>query len=116
MCHAKEEEKSKPACRQCKEGQRSGLDLNLGRVLLVHQTLYVPNTVQAQDLSSTESSDDPSFDPSEELKTNPMLRLEQYVEEWALTLDRDDKVSLGLFLAYNIESTLLPLILVSMLL
>lgn len=40
------------------------------------------------------------------MKANPVLKLEQYVEEWELALDRDDRTSLGLFLTYNLQYTL----------
>lgn len=42
----------------------------------------------------------------EELKNNPELKLELYVDEWVTSLDRDDNISLGLFLTYNLENAL----------
>lgn len=35
-----------------------------------------------------------------------MLKFEQFVEEWVFTLDKNDKISLGLFLAYNLQNVL----------
>ena len=57
---------------------------------------------------STDPTDpeDTTFDPEEELALNPTLKLEQYLEDWVLSLDRDDKISLGLFLCYNLQHTL----------
>ncbi len=53
--------------------------------------------------SDSEVSSDPSYDPAEELPADASLRLEQFAEEWVVTLDRDDKVSLALFLCYHLE-------------
>ena len=60
----------------------------------------------ACDSSVSDDGEDSTFDPKEEVKANPLLQLEQYVEEWELSLDRDDRISLGLFLAYNFQYTL----------
>ena len=40
------------------------------------------------------------------MASDPTLKLEQFVEEWVLSLNRDDKVALGLFLTYNLQHTL----------
>ncbi len=53
--------------------------------------------------SDSEVSTDPSYDPAEDLSTDANLRLEQFAEEWVVTLDREDKVSLALFLCYHLE-------------
>ena len=53
--------------------------------------------------SETTDEDDPTFDPVQELIDNPELKLEQFLEDWLISLDREDKISLGLFLTYNLE-------------
>ena len=50
-----------------------------------------------------DSNLDPTFNPEEELTSNPNLRLEQFVEEWALSLDREDRIALGLYLSFHFE-------------
>ena len=56
--------------------------------------------------SDADSAQDPSFDPEEELRANPELKLEEFVEDWVLTLSRDDKISLGLFLFFHFQRLL----------
>ena len=53
--------------------------------------------------SEVETTPDPSYDPDEELSADANFILERFVEDWILTLDRDDKVSLGLFLCYHLQ-------------
>lgn len=53
--------------------------------------------------ADSEMSEDPTFDPEKELETDSQL---QFAEEWSISLDRDDKVSLGLFLSYHLEQLL----------
>ena len=55
---------------------------------------------------SDATEDDPTFDPDKELASHPILKLEQYLEEWTLSLDRDDTISLGLFLAFHFKHSL----------
>lgn len=50
---------------------------------------------------STDMDDPCTFDPEQEMIENPELKL---LDEWVVSLDRDDKVSLGLFLAHNLDS------------
>ena len=38
---------------------------------------------------------DPTYDPQEELSADANISLERFVEDWVLTLDRDDKISLS---------------------
>ena len=63
-------------------------------------------TSAACDSNVSDDGEDSTFDHNEEVKANRLLQLEQYVEEWELSLDRDDRISLGLFLAYNLQYTL----------
>ena len=43
--------------------------------------------------SGTDSSDQ-DYDPAIEIEQNPNLKLETFLEEWVLSLDRDDTISL----------------------
>ena len=53
-----------------------------------------------QEAAGEHSSDsDRSYDPAEELSIDSSLKLEQFAEEWVVTLDREDQVSLALFLS-----------------
>lgn len=47
---------------------------------------------------------DVSYDVEHELSTSPDLRLEQFVEDWLLSLSRDSVVYLALFLCYQLEN------------
>lgn len=62
--------------------------------------------IEQMECKGSDTDTDATFDPKEELKSNPVLELEQFVEEWELSLDRDDRISLGLFLVYNLQYTL----------
>ena len=70
-----------------------------------------PSTSQSalergRSLSTDPTDEDPTFDPAEEMSSNPSLKLEQHVEEWVCSLDRDDTISLGLFVAFHLEHML----------
>lgn len=66
-----------------------------------------PSTSVSEPIIMDEDSNlDPSFDPDKELAANPKLKLEQYIEEWVLSLDREDKISLGLFVSFHLEHLL----------
>ena len=62
-----------------------------------------PAPTERSSESEVETTPDPSYDPDEELSADANLILERFVEDWILTLDRDDKVSLGLFLCYHLQ-------------
>ena len=53
--------------------------------------------------SIVETDKDPTFDPEEELASTPALKLETFVEEWVISLERDDKIALGLFFTFNLK-------------
>ena len=55
--------------------------------------------------SGTDSSDQ-DYDPAIEIEQNPNLKLETFLEEWVLSLDRDDTISLGLFLDFHLKTLL----------
>ena len=56
-----------------------------------------------QEAAGEHSSDsDRSHDPTEELSIDSSLKLEQFAEEWVVTLDREDQISLALFLCYHL--------------
>ena len=74
-------------------------------VLLIILQIVLPFSVRSESTVPTDI-EDPTFDPDAELETNPIIKLELFLEEWASSLDRDDKISLGLFLAYNLEYAL----------
>lgn len=57
-------------------------------------------------LSTEPTDEDPTFDPADELSSNPNVKLEQYIEDWLCSLDREDTVSLGIFLAFQLEHLL----------
>ena len=57
-----------------------------------------------QEAAGEHSSDsDRSYDPAEELSIDSSLKLEQFAEEWVVTLDREDQVSLALFLCHHLK-------------
>lgn len=62
--------------------------------------------MRGRSISTDPTDEDPTFDPEEAMASDPTLKLEQFVEEWVLSLNRDDKVALGLFLTYNLQHTL----------
>ena len=49
---------------------------------------------------------DATFDPEQDATSSTEVILEQFVEDWLLTLDRDGVVSLSLFLQYHLKSLL----------
>ena len=67
----------------------------------------IPPSSSQQDISSESTDqDDPTFDPQQELDENPSLKMEQFLEDWVVSLSREDKISLGLFLSYNLRNVL----------
>ena len=44
----------------------------------------------AVESTDSESSEDPTFGAEQELSADPALRLEQFVEEWVVSLDHDN--------------------------
>lgn len=66
----------------------------------------IGSTASEPILMDEDSNLDPTFNPDKELVTNPKLKLEQYVEEWVLSLDREDKISLGLFVSFHLQNLL----------
>lgn len=65
--------------------------------------LSLPSTSRAQVSGESSASDDPSYDPDLDLSENIDLKLEHFLEEWVLHLDRDDKISLSLFISFHLE-------------
>ena len=63
-------------------------------------------------LSSTDAPDDddetvdPTFDLDVSAQSDTAHQLESFCENWVLQLDRDDRMSLGIFLAYNLKAHL----------
>lgn len=53
-------------------------------------------------VTTTHSSDE-DFDPNKELNENILLKLETFLEEWVISLDCDDKISLTLFLDFYLR-------------
>ena len=49
---------------------------------------------------------DCSYDPHADIDNDTDAKMEQFVEDWALSLDCDDVISLGLFLSYHLNKTL----------
>ena len=62
--------------------------------------------IRGRSVSTDPTDDDPTFDPDDEISNNPNLKLERFVEEWVVQLDRDNKISFGLFLMYNLQHVL----------
>ena len=60
-------------------------------------------------LSPTDAPDDddetadPTFDLDASARSDTALQLESFCENWMLQLDRDDRLSLGIFLVYNLK-------------
>ena len=69
--------------------------------------LSLPSTSRAlhsvERSASEDTTEDPNYDPEQDLHENIDLKLEQFVEEWVLHLDRDDKISLSLLLCFHLE-------------
>ena len=57
-------------------------------------------------LDTEDETVDPSFDLDSSMKSDYDHKVEEFCEEWVLQLDRDDKVSLGLFLCFQLSSVL----------
>ena len=57
----------------------------------------------SEPVSIATTASDATFDPDNELASDPTLLLEQYVEEWCVSLNREDKISLGLFITFHLE-------------
>ena len=56
----------------------------------------------SQDAMDTDNEDvDPTFDLDVSLKSDDDYMIENFCEDWVLQLDRDDKVSLALFLSFR---------------
>ena len=51
-------------------------------------------------------SSDATYDAEQEIADSPKLRLEHFVEDWILSLSRDNTVSLALFLCHQLEQLL----------
>ena len=45
----------------------------------------------------------PSFDLDESMKSDTDYLVDNFCEDWVLQLDREDQVSLGLFLAFQLQ-------------
>ena len=52
----------------------------------------------------SEMSEDSTFDPERELRENNELKMEKFCGEWVASLDRDDRMSLGIFLSHHLEN------------
>ena len=59
-------------------------------------------TLSDDALDTDNESVDPSFDLDSSLKSDNFL-VEKFCEDWVLQLDRDDKVSLGVFLCFQLS-------------
>ena len=117
------------AAKRAREGakklriEQASDDLNAGPSSLSQQpTIVDPSTAGLSSLSlqppivdlstrersvttraDSEMSEDPTFDPEKAVEEDGLLKMEQFVEEWSISLDHDDKVSLGLFLCFHLE-------------
>ena len=60
-------------------------------------------TLSNDALDTDNESVDPSFDLDSSLKSDNDFLVEQFCEDWVLQLDRDDKVSLGVFLCFQLS-------------
>ena len=56
--------------------------------------------------SESGTTPDPTYDPQEDLSADANISLERFVEDWVLTSDRNDKISLSLFLCYHLQHLL----------
>ena len=54
----------------------------------------------------SDCSPDATYDAKQEIADSPKLRLEHFVEDWILSLFRDNTVSLALFLCHQLEQLL----------
>ena len=54
-------------------------------------------------LDTDDECKDPTFDLDESMKSD---QIDEFCENWVLELDRDDQVSLGLFLAFQLNKVL----------
>ena len=120
------------AAKRAREGakklriEQASDDLNAGPSSLSQQpTIVDPSTAGPSSLSlqppivdlstrersvttpgDSEMSEDPTFDPEKAVEEDGLLKMEQFVEEWSISLDHDDEVSLGLFLCFHLEQLL----------
>lgn len=54
-------------------------------------------------LDTDDERKDPSFSLDQSLKDDIEHQIDEFCENWVLQLDRDDKVSLGLFLCFQLD-------------
>ena len=52
----------------------------------------------------SEMSEDSTFDPEREHRENNELIMEKFCGEWVASLDRDDRMSLGIFFSHQLEN------------
>ena len=64
----------------------------------------IPTPTSANDPESDRS--DATFDCEQEATSSSQAVLEQFVEDWVMTLDRENTISLALFLTYNLVNLL----------
>ena len=67
-------------------------------------TETILTTTSANDPEESDHSD-ATFDFEQTARSNSQEVLEQFVEEWVTALDRENTISLALFLTYNLMYT-----------
>ena len=89
--------------RVAREAKKAKLDESASEAISTSEET-IPTTSCASHAECSEESDrsDATFDPEQETVKSPHALLERFVEDWVLTLDRENVVSLALFLTYHL--------------
>jgi hypothetical protein len=72
----------------------------------IELSISVNRQIEPPESSLLSDDSDFSYDPDVDVLSDPVAVLEHFLEDWVLSLDRDDTISLGLFLVYHLEHTL----------
>ena len=60
----------------------------------------VESVCSPEDMESDHS--DSTYNPQEDMSSDARTFIEKFVEDWVLSLDREDTISLGIFLTYHL--------------
>ena len=98
------------SARRAREGMKQArIEVEAGSSVNPEQEVTLrtegPSSLQPTIVEATFSdcSSDVTYEEENELSASPNLRIEQFVEEWVLSLSHDSIVSLGLLLCYQLE-------------
>ena len=66
-------------------------------------TIASPCARPSVDSEICSMTSDVSYDPEVDIASNDTLKMEVFSKEWLVTLDREDRISLGLFLSHHLK-------------